>query len=59
MTGRSGARLWAWVALGFVVFLVVSNPSHAALLARRIGAGASTVASGVSAFIDALVGGDR
>ncbi len=57
MTGRASGRLWGWVVVGFVLFLIVSNPSHAAVLARHLGNGVSAVASGVSAFVDALVGG--
>jgi hypothetical protein len=45
-----------WLVVGFVLFVIVPNPSHAAVLARHLGNGLGDLASGVSAFIDALAG---
>jgi hypothetical protein len=52
-------KFLGYVALAFVLFFVIKNPSGAAVTANHLGAGLANAATSVGTFFAALTGGGR
>ncbi|MDT5115217.1 MAG: hypothetical protein QOE30_956 [Mycobacterium sp.] len=50
-------KLLGYVALAFVAFFIIKNPSGAAASANNIGSGLASAATAVGEFFTALTGG--
>lgn len=50
-------KLAGWAALAFLVFFVAHDPHGAASLARQVGSGLGSVASGFATAVSSTAGG--